>query len=395
MRIGKTLFLFLLPFAFAFSFDTPATVDTVPGAPWKTPTPVVGLFAKGRDFIKQPFKVGIILVEFADVKHKPAHTPLFYQTYYFADRTYRRTPSGGSSPGSVADYFAEQSHGTFKMAGKAFDWVGTAEPRSFFLGKKTSDKEARQKLLTGSMESIRKRDGEKALDGFDAFCFIYAGSMKGAHTGDLLWAHRSSLGNPRKSYQITSEVETINVSCHEFGHIIGLPDFYQKKDKDGNVTREGLGTWCTMASGSRGEKPRHLGCWCKMRLGWLTPKVIEPAESRRYMLRPIESHVQDCLVVEASDTEYYMLENRQKIGFDTPVTPGLYIVRVNVVKNSKGSVSYKLHLMGPQDKPDDTPTTKRPVVWPGTTNETFFGPGFAVKGIAVEGENVVFTLEKG
>ena len=64
----------------------------------------------------------------------------------------------------------------------------------------------------------------------------------------------------------------IGVFCHEFGHVLGLPDLY-----DTDNSSEGLGQWCLMASGSWGgngsspQTPTHMSAWCKQKLGWVTP----------------------------------------------------------------------------------------------------------------------------
>ena len=68
----------------------------------------------------------------------------------------------------------------------------------------------------------------------------------------------------------------MGVYAHEFGHVIGLPDLYDRDDSDGDS--EGLGEWCLMASGSwlgvGGDTPGHMSAWCKSQMGWLEPTVL-------------------------------------------------------------------------------------------------------------------------
>ena len=44
----------------------------------------------------------------------------------------------------------------------------------------------------------------------------------------------------------TSRICTIGLYAHEFGHIIGLPDLYDRDESNGDS--EGLGNWCLMAA---------------------------------------------------------------------------------------------------------------------------------------------------
>ena len=75
---------------------------------------------------------------------------------------------------------------------------------------------------------------------------------------------------------ITNEICPMGIYAHEFGHILGLPDLYDRDESDGDS--EGLGEWCLMASGSwlgwYGDTPSHMSSWCKMKLGWLEPSIV-------------------------------------------------------------------------------------------------------------------------
>ena len=81
--------------------------------------------------------------------------------------------------------------------------------------------------------------------------FIYAGERFNAARGSLYWPHRSSVshGGKRWSYFICPEggarMGNISVFCHEFGHMLGMPDLYARPENPG---MEGAGVWCAMAS---------------------------------------------------------------------------------------------------------------------------------------------------
>ncbi len=65
---------------------------------------------------------------------------------------------------------------------------------------------------------------------------------------------------------------TIGVFCHEFGHVLGLPDMY-----DTTYETHGVGDYSIMANGSwlgpnDGDVPAPFLAWEKAFLGWLTVK---------------------------------------------------------------------------------------------------------------------------
>ena len=55
---------------------------------------------------------------------------------------------------------------------------------------------------------------------------------------------------------ITTDPSPMGLYAHEFGHILGLPDLYDRDDTNGDS--EGIGEWCLMASGNWLDGMRHL-----------------------------------------------------------------------------------------------------------------------------------------
>ena len=63
--------------------------------------------------------------------------------------------------------------------------------------------------------------------------------------------------------------------CHEFGHLLGLPDLYDTNEENG--TDSGVGHWCLMARGGWGGQeatPSGLSAWSKSALDWAEVKDI-------------------------------------------------------------------------------------------------------------------------
>ncbi|MGE5177034.1 MAG: M6 family metalloprotease domain-containing protein [Hyphomicrobiales bacterium] len=106
------------------------------------------------------------------------------------------------------------------------------------------------------------------------------------------------------------------VTCHEFGHQLGLPDLYDTNGDVGGVT-QGIGPWDIMANGVwnfNGFCPAGLCAWSRMFLGLLTPlRAITGGDS--IPISMLERQVgADARAVQIplTQTEYLLLENRKQ-----------------------------------------------------------------------------------
>jgi M6 family metalloprotease-like protein len=185
-------------------------------------------------------------------------------------------------------------------------------------------------------------------DGFvDVLSVIHptrGGECGGAGGGDRIWSHRWSLSAPfGVAYQTASPrtgggviriddytiqpavacsgggLSEIGVFAHELGHAFGLPDLY---DTDGG--HSGAGSWDLMSSGSWGcagdtpESPCHMGAWSKAALGWVEVVTLAPDTDAGALTLPPVATTDTVFRIDAQDGsgEYFLLENRQRVGFD-------------------------------------------------------------------------------
>ncbi len=130
-------------------------------------------------------------------------------------------------------------------------------------------------------------------------------------------------------------ITPIGVACHEFGHILGLPDLYNTANG-----YPGIGDWDLMASGSWNNfqvTPSNLSSWCKIFLGWQTPTLLQPGNFS--MLNASENNFSYKINTPHSQ-EYFLIENRQHIGFDSflPGT-GLAIWHINTDKTTQAHIN--------------------------------------------------------
>jgi M6 family metalloprotease-like protein len=124
---------------------------------------------------------------------------------------------------------------------------------------------------------------------------------------------------------------TIGVMVHELGHDLGLPDMY---DTVGGTA--GIGVWGIMGTGAwnrsgpsayNGDSPAHPDPWSRWYESWLTPvqvtastlsKSIPQIETSPsvYQLLDNPNGVDWVFDSHSGTGEYYLVENRQQVGFD-------------------------------------------------------------------------------
>jgi M6 family metalloprotease-like protein len=76
-----------------------------------------------------------------------------------------------------------------------------------------------------------------------------------------------------------TNISTIGVICHEFGHVCGAPDYYDTDYGTGGQYT-GTGNWDLMAGGSwnginaAGDCPAHVNGYQKWLYGWANPVLL-------------------------------------------------------------------------------------------------------------------------
>lgn len=284
---------------------------------------------------KDVYRLAVICIEYPDAKHNPAITSRDWEHSLFSRNAYNgKSVTGQQVFGSLNDYYQEQSFGKLRVDGKVFDFVEVSKKRMDYSQGTASGAGARSPLLSEAVEKLLAREGKDALKDFDGIYFVYAGGRVQTTRGGLYWPHRSTFshGGKRWPYFICPEggdrMNSISVICHEFGHMLGLPDLYARPENPGS---EGLGIWCAMSNQAGNGKPQHFCAWAKEKLGWVQPVVIDPTVKQKLILAPIEDSPKECVkvLVRPDGSEFLLLENRRKKGFDESLpAEGLLIWRV-------------------------------------------------------------------
>jgi M6 family metalloprotease-like protein len=284
----------------------------------------------GNLFKKDTYRLAVVPIDFPDQKHNDKIGLKDWDHALFSHGTYKdKSPTGQPVHGSVFDYYAELSCGKLRVEGKVFKWVHVGKKRADYATDSN-----RAALLGEALDDLEKRDGRDVLKDFDGVFFIYAGARVPTQRGGLYWPHRANFSHKgqRWNYFIVPEggerMTNISVICHEFGHMLGLPDLYAKPEVPG---MEGLGVWCVMSNQLGNGRPQHMCAWSKEQLGWLKPAVIDPTVKQKLILSPVEESSKECfkVLLQPDGSEYLLLENRRQSGFDKDLPgEGLLIWRV-------------------------------------------------------------------
>ncbi len=166
-------------------------------------------------------------------------------------------------------------------------------------------------------------------EGFlDAVTFLYAGET--LYEG-LLWPHchtldwRDPAGSQQTSfYQISSLGQApahlqIGAFCHEAGHMLcRFPDLYDygRRDADDGMSA-GLGVYCLMSSGNhlgQGKSPSPVCAYLRRLAGWVE-REIPLNKPGTYTLHHGD-YAAGHIFHSPRDNEYFLLENRSRLGLD-------------------------------------------------------------------------------
>lgn len=267
--------------------------------------------------------------------------------------------------GSARDYFKDSSMGLFEpefvvvgpySLSKKMNYYGSDMPgydEGYDIRPEEMIIEACQ-LAHG--DGVNFADFDIDNDGYVDNVFVfYAGynQAEGA-PAETIWPHRWEIpvskttiidGKQIFDYACTSELRSnsgsemcgIGTFVHEFGHVLGLPDYYPTSGSSHHT----LGSWDVMDTGSylnEGRTPPSYSSYNRFFLGWLTPELL--TATQHIQLEPLNTSNKAYIVAKnnthnidganPNPTEFFMLENRQKVAWDSYLPGhGLLITRIN------------------------------------------------------------------
>ena len=372
----------------------------------------------------------VILVEFSDVSFSKTRQN-------FDDLLNKEGYNYNGATGSARDYFRDASNGQYVPE---FDVYGPYRLDSVMSYYGQNDRsgldmhpdqmvvDAVAKLAADSLVDINFADYDTDNDGYMDNLFVYYAGY-GENETDIdneIWPHAWEVyeeyvkgqlvydGKQIKGYACASELQGtsgvlmcgIGTFCHEFGHVLGLPDFYVT---DYSSQHKTLGDWDIMDAGAYlngGNTPPTYSAHERFYLGWLTPEILN--ETGDFELEELQKSNKAYIVTETGEhnldggnpnpATYYLLENRQKTGWDRYLPGhGLMITKTiynennwynNIPNNNRYLQGYDL--IEADGKAPINDYGKGGDLFPGTANVTSYSPyeNYSVINI-VEKEGVI------
>ena len=297
----------------------------------------------------------VILVNFADVAFETEKAEIdsmltgedYNRNYSY---TYRGRTYNVNSKGSARQYFYDSSHGQYNPQ---FDVVGpvTVSENMAYYGKNNSyGSDSHPEHMIN--EACKLADSECGIDftqydndedGYVDFVFvIYAGYGEAdGGASNTIWPHAWNLysaagikcqvdGKTVDLYACGNELDFfskkhtgIGTFCHEFSHVLGLPDLYVTN----TATHPTLNEWDIMDYGpynNDGNTPPSFSAYERFFMGWLQPRLIVDPEN--VVLNELQTS-NEALLISTTDqhnligndpepTTFYFVENRQQEGWD-------------------------------------------------------------------------------
>ena len=292
----------------------------------------------------------VLLVQFADNAFQEEYTRQVFDNAMNLEgcRAYGAT-------GSSRDYFISQSWGQFTPQ---FDVVGpiTLSRTMKYYGSNDSQGNDRHpgdmvseacKLAHDSLQVDFSQYDYNNDGDVDFVYVIYAGYAESyGASSNTIWPHAANLtdmhvyesldGKRLQRYACSSELkyttgtqlEGIGTFCHEFGHVLGLPDMYNTRQTQ-NVQ---MGVWDIMDQGSYNNDshtPPSYSAFERASLGWMTLTELDTPSDSIVLPELNESRMAYRITTAANPDEYFTLENRQQKQWDA-YQPGRGMMVIHV-----------------------------------------------------------------
>ncbi len=314
------------------SEETEATAHTHELSPLSSQSTLVSAVPS-----KGSLRLLAICVEFPDLPHTRS-----------ADYMRRMLNEGVDGKPSFRDYYLQNSFGQLELNVDVAGWVTASKNFEYYGDKngKSRTRELVQEALSLADPAVDYSRYDNDADGdVDGVIIIHSGpgAEEGGRT-EYIWSHRWSIPfalhdntfifdyavHPETRSASYGGVVGIGIFCHEFGHLLGLPDLYDTDASNGSS--HGIGEWGLMGLGNwlgLEDYPAGLSAWSKERLGWIEPENIS-GRYGRFSLRPANEHPDIYKIETGRNGEYFLLENRQKEGHDAFIRGnGLAIWHIN------------------------------------------------------------------
>ncbi|MEA5099221.1 MAG: M6 family metalloprotease domain-containing protein [Bacteroidales bacterium] len=278
----------------------------------------------------------VILVNYTDITFDTANIPIMKDQVRVANYT------ANNRTGSVKDYFFDNSMGNLNANFTVVGPYTLLNNQAYYGANDTYGTDLLPQMMIYDAcvlanNDINFQDFDNDNDGIiDMIHVIYAG--QGEHTGggaNAIWPHswvlppNTILDNVLlNSYSCSSELydflncDGIGPICHEMGHVLGLPDFYDTDYSGSGGNAIEVENWDLMSSGSYNNNcitPPYLSTVERKLLGWINPILINDDTTNCVLSAISDSNM--AYRINLQDNEFLIFEHRNKKKWDE-YTPG-------------------------------------------------------------------------
>ena len=318
----------------------------------------------------------VILVNFSNNSMASGHTLATFNELFNAENC---TVNNGYP--SAREYFKSQSNGAYSPQFDVFGPVKLSKSYSYYgnnvgYGEDAEDEFATDAVIEACILANQKysnlnfADYDSDGDGYVDFVYVvYAGYGEADGGGaSTIWPHNWSIqelvtqypGNTTYSksqtkldgvyldnYAMSNELDYSNDAlcgigtlCHEFGHVMGLPDFYETNYGSNYTNALTPNNWDVMDGGAYngdGHCPPNYSPWEKYFFGWHTPLNLG-SDGQNLTLYANGTENYQAYQINTSGKqqgatatgECYYIENRQLQGWDAGLpSHGMLIWKVS------------------------------------------------------------------
>ena len=293
----------------------------------------------------------VLMVQFKDNEFQPEYTRELFEKMMNQENF-----SEYEATGSARDYFIAQSMGQFTPE---YDVVGPIKLPFIMEHYGQNDSQGNERVAFRMIQDACTIAHDSLEVDFSQYDFnddgdvdfvyvIYAGfgESYGA-SSNTIWPHASKLsawgGNImldgkrveryacscELKYSTGTQLEGIGTFCHEFGHVLGLPDIYNTQLQN----RTQLGQWDVMDTGAYNNEsrtPPSHSAFERYSLGWLDLIDIDTPAEEMELQELTEHNVAYRIMTVNNSNEFFTLENRQQKGWDMyQPGSGLMILHIN------------------------------------------------------------------
>lgn len=371
----------------------------------------------------------VVLLEFNGTPFSvpnPQHT--------FSDMLNKPGFSEYGACGSAHDYYLDSSNGKFDLTFDVTEVVPLKHNSAWYNGLDLNPTNKNRRWGSAIVEALEYLDDKVDFSQYDLdndgcidnIFFFYSGYGQ-ADTGvkEYIWPHQGSYynyvakfgseydyisvdGKQMRTYACANELigtpppgksqpylDGIGGFCHEYGHVIGLPDMYDTVGAN-TITP---GYYTVMDQGSYNNYstcPPRFSAYEQYVCRWITPNELEVGD---HAVIPTMSEGGDAVcyrlgipkpLTKRTFNEWYFFETRTKSSWDTYLPDhGMMIWYVNYenkqlwennLVNSTGIPNIQL-----------LPSSDGVLVWPGSENAIFSYPGSANQ-LTFKSKNPYYTI---